>query len=136
MTANINKATVAVVVDCCFGERLSDLACSGMPLWVMDTSDNRVFLEDLRQANAAPRAGGITTFKVSASESPEDAFIRILPTVDMHHNHLAGDPPYTAIEVFGASATSGIRKALRDFEFTVVAESSMHFRAEANSSAE
>jgi hypothetical protein len=132
MTHPSSPGTVSVVVDCCFGERLVELVSSGNPLWVLDTADNRLFLEDLRPPNEPPRAqGGVTTFTASSTESPEQAFIRILPAVDMHHNDLAGDPPYSAVEVFGAQATEAVREALRDFDLSIVEEADSHFRAEA-----
>jgi hypothetical protein len=126
--------TVAIVVDCCFGPRLAELTSRGMAVWVSDTSDNRVFVEELLSLPHAP-GPNLTTFKAYAEESPEEALIRILPTVDIHHNELAGDPPYRAVEVFGASATSSVRRALNEFALTVVQEDGTHFRAEAIPSA-
>jgi hypothetical protein len=61
---------------------------------------------------------------------PEQMFIRTLPAVDMHHNQLATEPPYAAVEVFGVPATEAVREALSDFELTVVEETASHFRAE------
>lgn len=128
MTA-IPSYTVAVVLDCCFGPRLLDLASRAEAVWVSDTSDNRVFVEECR-SQARTHRPGITTFKVAADETPEDAFVRILPTVDTHHNELAADGTYTALEVYGAEATAGVRTALGEFELKVVQEGRDYFRAE------
>jgi hypothetical protein len=50
--------------------------------------------------------------------------------VDGHHNEFAGDPTYTALEVFGTTVTSLVRRALKEFDFKVVEEDGSHFRAE------
>jgi hypothetical protein len=131
MTGINAQGTVAIVVDCCFGERLVELVSSGTPVWVLDTADNRLFLEDHDPSGQPPPGPGrVTTFTASFKESPEEAFIRILPAVDLHHNELAGDPPYSAVEVFGVGATEAVREALGNFDLTVVEEAVSHFRAE------
>lgn len=126
------RETVAVVVDSRFGERLAELVSSGSPVWVLDTADNRLVLEGQHKPGQPPPAPGrVTTFEASSNESPEEAFVRILPAVDRHHNELASDPPYSAVEVFGADATEGVREALGNFDLAVVEEAASHFRAEA-----
>src|SRR6185503_3152408 len=98
MTGISARGTVAIVVDSCFGERLVELVSSGTPVWALDTADNRLFLEDHHPSGQPPSGPGrVTTFTASLKESPEETFIRILSAVDLHHNDLAGDPPYSAV---------------------------------------
>ncbi len=123
------RATVAIVVDPAFGERIRALAPE-MPVWVVDTPVNRAAAQRFRPNG--PDHGArrdITTFIARAGESPEDACMGILPTVDLHHNDLSQSSPYSAVEVFGASPTLELRAALEKLGLVVVEESGSYFVA-------
>lgn len=92
-------ATVAIVVDPAFGDQVRALPHE-MPVWIVDTPTNRDVAR--RFWPNGPESGtrsSVSTFVSAAGESPEAACVRILPTVDMHHNELAPCPPYSAVQV-------------------------------------
>jgi hypothetical protein len=120
--------TVAIVVDPAFGDQIRDLPPQ-MPVWVLDTPINRQAAHRFWPDGAEASSGrNITTF-IGGDESAEDSCIRILPTVDTHHNALAQKPPYSAIEVFGARLTTELRRALEEYGFLVVQADDSHFIA-------
>ena len=109
---------VAIVLETDFGDRLSALA-SRMPVWIVDTPANRSSALRHWDPNAdQPRQEGVTTFKFDQTQSPETWLIEILGAVDLHHGQYSHDPPYTAIEVFGAALTSTVREAFAEFGLT------------------
>jgi hypothetical protein len=114
--ANVG-AVVGLVVDSEWGERVRELAAR-MPVWVVDTPANRAAVTALRE-EASDRYASVTTFRSTAAETPEQACIRILPTLDTHHNELAQTPPYSAVEIVGAQPTDILREAFEAFQLTV-----------------
>ena len=102
---------VAVVVDRTFGERLLPLA-RRLHVWVCDTPTNH---EAAEKAWAAIPPGavwnevGVTTFRVSESDSPEEMVIRHIGDIDLHH------PTWSQIEVHGVRLNDGLRAAWREY---------------------
>ena len=118
-----SNATVAIVVDPNFGERLTSLA-DQMPVWIADTPTNRTVAESVWS-----RAGShVTTFRVAGDDAAE--WCRdILPQVDLHHGEHSQSPAFNSIEVFGAGATPNLRDALSTYGFTISSERADGFRA-------
>ncbi|MGH8570695.1 MAG: hypothetical protein ACREXU_22495 [Gammaproteobacteria bacterium] len=57
----------------------------------------------------------MTTFKFNANESPERVCLAVLGDVDVHHGEYSHDPPWSVLEVFGASSTAELEAALRGY---------------------
>jgi hypothetical protein len=70
----------------------------------------------------------VTTFKSEAS-SPENALLDELDTVDLHHGSYSADPPYTVLEVIGASVTESVRAELGKYGFNEFCSTATGFRA-------
>jgi hypothetical protein len=118
--------TVAIVVDPVFGERLLSLA-DQMPVWIADTPVNRSGAE-LFWSNVGQRRSVVTTFRVNGNDVA-DWCRTILPQVDIHHGDYSQSPAYSAVEVFGATATPLLRAVFSEYGFTISSERSDGFRA-------
>ena len=126
---------VAVVVDPMFGDRLFSVAAQ-MPVWIADTPKNRVAAEQHWASHPGQSHNrGVTTFKVDLNASPEDWCAAVLSNVDLHHGRLSQDPPYEALEVFGATPTLALRAALSSFGFRQVTVREGGFRAASSEAA-
>jgi hypothetical protein len=112
VSASVPKYTVAVVVDRTFGERLDALA-RRVHVWVCATAENQQTASGYRaiQQSFSPDSG-VTTFRVSDSDSAEAMLIRVLPDVELHHGRSSHTPPWQALEVYGVSATPRVRDSL------------------------
>jgi HEAT repeat protein len=112
------QQTVALIVDPEFGDRLVPLA-SRMPVWVVETPANRDAVLRLRSQkhDMDPAKPVITTFKVPAGISVEEACLGVLADIELHHGEYSQKPPYFVLEVFGVEATQRIQAALRDLAF-------------------
>jgi|SRR5215469_6897267 len=118
---------IYVVVDRFFGERLALLET---PVWIVDTPTNKPVAQRLwRQFDVVDHLTGITTFDDIKSSSPEELLLAELDTIDLHHGSYSATPPYTVIEVIGASLTVNIRNALGAYGFNQFQESSAGFTA-------
>ena len=112
-------ATVRVVVDSSFGERLAALPPSE-PVWIIDSPQNTPVAHRLwRERAAESHLTGVTTFRPAASGSPEVELMAQLQTIDLHHGEYSAEPPYSAIEVFGCPPSEPLSVALRDIGFSV-----------------
>ena len=120
------NATVAIVVDPDFGDRLLLLATE-MPVWIADTPANHTCAESVRSSDASDQMH-VTTFRVSEGDS-SDWCRMILPQVNLHHGEYSQSPPYRAVEVFGAQANANLRRVFSKYGFTISAERSDGFRA-------
>ncbi len=126
---------VAVVVDPVFGERLFSVA-PRMPVWIADTPRNRLAVEQHRtRYHGQQSADGVTTFTVDPNTSSEDWCAKVLSTVDLHHGRLSHNPPYSALEVFGATLTPALRATLGDLGFDLFTEREDGFRAASSDAA-
>jgi len=121
-----SHATVAIVVDPDFGDRLLSLA-NQMPVWIADTPTNHMCVESIWSDDDSKRTN-VTTFRVTDGEA-SDWCRMILPQVDSHHGQYSQSPAYRAVEVFGAQATADLRRVFSKYGFTISAERSDGFRA-------
>jgi len=111
---------VAVVVDPVFGERLFSIAAR-MPVWIADTPKNRSAVEQHRARHPGQSGTeGVTTFKVDPDANSEDWCAQVLTNVDLHHGRFSHNPPYSVVEVFGATLTPTLRAALGELGFHFV----------------
>ena len=107
--------SVTIVVDPAYGERLTGLP-EGVPVWIAESPVNREVAERLRRERpSSTAADGITVFAVDPAESPADWCAAILGDVDLHHGQLSHDPPYGALDIIGATPTTALEAALREY---------------------
>jgi hypothetical protein len=108
--------SIAIVVERDFGDELVELA-KRLHVWVCSTPENRPHVERARGAQPARPSieHGVTTFNVSDTDSPEEMLVGILDTVDIHHGEYSHSPPWSELEVYGASPTPAVRAALAEF---------------------
>ena len=121
-----SNASVAIVVDPNFGERLESLA-NQMPVWIADTPVNRTCAESL-WSHADAQLPTVTTFRTNGDDSAEWCRA-ILPQVELHQGEYSQSPPFDSIEVFGVGATPNLRAALSDYGFKISFERPDGFRA-------
>jgi hypothetical protein len=120
---------VFVVLDCDYGSRLAELAQAG-PVWIVDTPPNRAAAEGCWAANPdRTHLNSVTTFKFEVGSSSEEILGNELGTIDLHHGIYSASPPYTAIEVIGATLSETVRRRLSEFGFSEFERTSEGFRA-------
>ncbi len=108
---------VYVIVDRQFGERLNELE-RGVPVWIVDTSDNKPVVRRLWESQAGEsHLTGITSFVGSESSTPEELLLNEIYMIDLHHGIHSADPPYTALEVIGVDLTPRIKDGLAAYGF-------------------
>ena len=106
---------VALVVDRNFAEKLPVLA-ERIHVWICSSPENRASAERIwAKDSELNERFGVTTFKYSEKNSPEQIVLNILPIIDQHHNEYAHEPPWEFLEVFGASITPDIESALKEY---------------------
>jgi hypothetical protein len=106
--------TVAIVATPDFGEALERLA-DRLHVWITATPPNRARAEAYWRAHPGySLEAGITTFWLRGG-SPEDEVQAILPDVDVHHGEYSHTPPWSALEIYGASPTPSLRETLASF---------------------
>jgi hypothetical protein len=98
-----------------------------MPVWIADSPSNRLSAEQLRRGRHDVL--NVTTFRFDPQDSPEGRVAGILGTVDLHHGHYSQAPPYSVIEVFGASLTPALRRAFSEYGLSHFRERAGGFRA-------
>jgi hypothetical protein len=119
---------VFVVVDRKYGERLCELARQGA-VWIIDTPVNRAAAVKARaERPKASHLDGVTTFD-SLATSPESSFLDQMSMIDLHHGPYSADPPYTAIEIIGASLTERVKAELGHYGFDRFCSTPTGFRA-------
>lgn len=105
---------IAVVVDEAFGERLVGIA-KLIHVWVCDTPVNRQAAETVIAQLVPERVWneqGVTTFRFSVDETPEEMIINRLATIDEHHF------AWSQIEVYGVGPTPRLRQELQGYGVT------------------
>jgi len=108
---------VRIILDPDFGERLA-LLPPGEPAWVVESQLNTPAAERLwRERPAESHLSGVTTFR-PGRQPPEDGFIDLFPTVDLHHGRHSTDRPYDGVQVHGVPLSPAVRAALAEFGFT------------------
>lgn len=111
---------VGIVVDPQFGERVLPLARQ-FHLWVAASDANTPAIRAAWAQEVASDVSddalgdGVTSFETLAAESPEEACLGILETVDAHHCDSSHAPPWSEIEVFGSSLSPRLREAFEEF---------------------
>jgi hypothetical protein len=125
----IDPYRVIVVLDREYGKRLSELVARG-PVWIIDTPTNRTVAQKIWAADVnRSYLDGVTTFKAESESSLEDALISELGTIDLHHGVYSANPPYTVIEVIGASITDKLKGKISQFGFDQFEATPQGFRA-------
>ena len=102
---------VAVVVDREFGERLLPLA-QRLHVWICDTPANREAAEKAWETimpGAVWNEVGVTTFRISEDDSPEDMAISHIGDIDLHH------PAWSQVEVYGVRLNDELRAAWQEY---------------------
>lgn len=125
------RYSVAIIVDPNFGERARAVVAR-MPAWIVDTEVNRHVAEQVwaeSHGSDPTRPGGLTTFLVDSSATPEEWCAQILWTVARHHDAYSHDPGYSGIEVFGAEPSEALVQALAELRLTEVRQFSGGFSA-------
>ena len=120
----MNTVTVAVVVDPDFGDRLAALV-EQMPVWMADTPQNRRSLDRVR---ASYSGADVTTFKVDLNATAETWCEEELDMIELHHGPYSKSPPYSALQIYGAELTPGLRGALAELGFKTAARIDGGFR--------
>ncbi|MDT8300220.1 MAG: hypothetical protein RQ760_01975 [Sedimentisphaerales bacterium] len=106
---------VALVVNPDFAEKLSFLAAR-IEVWICSSPENRASAECIWAKDSELNSRyGVTTFKYSENNSPEQVVLNILPIIDIHYNEYSHEPTWQFLEVYGASVTSDIEVALKGY---------------------
>ena len=105
------EGLVYIVVDPSFGDRLQVLA--GQAVWIADTPGNRAAVTQVRASGAS-----VTTFKVREGDSAESWCEAIVGVVDLHHGQYSQVPPYSAVQVIGASPESDLVALFAEYGLT------------------
>jgi hypothetical protein len=115
---------VGIVVDPGFGERVATLL-DRMPVWIADTETNRAAVarvspERMRSVEDVDHTarGALTTFAVDLKATPESWCLDILDAVAGHHDHYSHSSGYSALEVYGATPSPELLKALAEYGLT------------------
>ena len=111
--------SVAIVAHPDF-ESLTPLA-ERLHVWLAETSPNRTRAEAYWRANPQQSSEqGVTTFKVRSTDSPEQMVLETLGAVDLHHGEHSHTPPWDTLEIYGATPSPALRKALLDLGISEV----------------
>ena len=120
---------VYVIVDREFGQRLSELE-QGIPIWIVGTPKNKHAAEQVwAKQKDHDHLTGVTSFTDIPSALPEDLLVAELDTIDLHHGSYSTDPPYSAIEVIGASISVRVKTELARLGFDDFRETAAGFIA-------
>jgi hypothetical protein len=115
--SNVSSATVWVVVDPVFGDRLDELPI-GEAVWVIQSTLNSAAAVRLRTKRVGETPlNGITTFTANSGATPEEMLVDYLATIDLHHGEYSSKPPYSKIRVIGAHLAPIVKEALSEFGF-------------------
>lgn len=118
-TMSLSLHKVGLVVDRTFGDRIPSLARS-FHVWVVESPNNtqaiqQVWKSERPEPASDPLGSGVTSFKASAQESPEEICIRIVGDIDEHHGEFAHDQPWSEIEVFGVKLSPRLQRVFAEF---------------------
>ncbi|MCL2644230.1 MAG: hypothetical protein FWD51_02095 [Betaproteobacteria bacterium] len=95
---------VALVLQPDFGERLIQLV-ELMPVWIIESSQNRVAVEKIRNTKLLRSAIPITTFQAKEGELLKTVCERIVLSLEDHYNEYSQIPSYNELKVIGISLT-------------------------------
>jgi len=110
--------SVGIVLERDFGSDLLTLA-TRLHVWVRDSSENQRLVERYRRADPASSVErGFTTFRVKDGKSPEQILLGVLGDVELHHGRYSHVPAWDTLEIYGATATDEVRKAMEELGVT------------------
>ena len=128
--AGDQAASVLVVLDPRFGERLRQAWQPGRPVWIVMSPCNEPAVRSLWASHPdTSHLTGISSFPFDPDAAPEEGFLDYLDTIDTHHGPYSSDPPYTELEVIGVRLTSDVREALGELGFEEFSEQANGFVA-------
>lgn len=107
---------VALVLDIDFTKKIAPLA-EIMPIWIIDTPQNRIAVEKIRNAVSSRSVEPITMFQSKPGESTEQSCERIVQSLDEHHNEYSQTPGYTELMIIGASLSKISLTPFLELEF-------------------
>lgn len=121
---------VAVVVDPAYGDKLLDLAAR-LHVWIIDTPVNKAAAQVLWSQDGRIHSldSGVTTFSAFVVRRPDEIVASMLETIDLHHGEYSHSPPWSVLEVYGASPSPSLAAALADYGFTDISPTPDGFRA-------
>jgi 6-pyruvoyl-tetrahydropterin synthase len=97
-----NDRRVALVLSREFAEGCISLQAE-MPVWIIDSSENKPVVEQIRSARSSNALNMITTFQTQESETLDHICKRIVQSLDDHHNEQSQSPAYCELLVIGVS---------------------------------
>jgi hypothetical protein len=111
------SATVSVILDPGYGERLRDI-WPGRPVWIAMSPTNESTVRSLWTSHPdSNHLSGITGFQFNVDADPTNTFLDNLDTIDLHHGPYSSESPYTVLEVIGVSPTRDVQESLRKLGF-------------------
>jgi len=116
------------------GTVLRDRATQGH-VWVVATPANVAQAKTIWASSARSDRCSLTTFTASPEAQPSETCEGFLDTIDLHHGPLSQDPPYTGLEVLGATLTPSLRATLEELGFPFITTSEGGFIAVRNPAA-
>jgi len=126
---NRDQLEVAIVLARDYAARLIERASSG-PVWAIDSEANKgVAQEFWDQFPLCSHLDGITIFSASSVLTPEEILMAEFANIDEHFGYYSAEPPYTAVHVFGATASAKVREALSEYGFDSFSDTEDGFRA-------
>jgi hypothetical protein len=114
---------IAIIVEAAECYDLQALAHQ-MPLWAPDLPHYKNVAGQLRRAGAS-----LTMYSPSASASPEQEFLRLLATVDLHHGSYSSKNPWCVMEVYGVAVTEQISASLKEYGVNTITPTTQGFSA-------
>lgn len=117
---------VALVLNKDYGEALIPLI-ERMPVWIIDSSNNRFIVEKIRKSSKAVKSA--TTFPMKECESLEIAFERIVYSLDEHHNECSQSPAYRELVIIGVLLGAVSLKPLLELNFNQFVATTTGFNA-------
>jgi hypothetical protein len=95
-----------------------------MPVWALDLPHYRNIAERISKVPAS-----LTLFKPGVSLTPEQEFLGILATVDLHHGDYNSEGPWCVLNVYGTTVTEQISASLKEYGVTTITPTVNGFRA-------
>ncbi|MFA5192437.1 MAG: hypothetical protein WC740_17160 [Verrucomicrobiia bacterium] len=109
----------------------------GEPVWIIQSPTNTPVAQQLWKEQPRPsHLVGITTFRPSVSDLPEENLLSVLDDIELHHGHHSADPPYSVLEVIGCEPSLRVSAALDELGFSIVERSTDGFIARTRTSNE
>lgn len=106
MTNQNESNSVGLVMQLNFSNKLLDLI-EQMPVWIANSSENDKFSKDILN-----KGHSLTTFEIKSGEALEQAFERIVLSMDYHYNDSSQDVGYKKLLVIGVSLANVSLKPL------------------------